>query len=113
MNISHYARIFTCLILATTFSVIDNSSALSTECTTKDSNGHCVKVPGNSRQRHGGHSSNDQRKQDDIPSDNNDSAKSIGGSYHNWVDEIIHVIQKITVPENKNTRNIRWRMESL
>ena len=88
MNTSHYVRIFTCLILATTFSVIDNSSALSIECTAKDSNGHCVKVPGNSRQRHGGNSSNDQRKQDDIPSDNNDSAKPIGASYHNWVDEI-------------------------
>ena len=88
MNISHYARIFTCLILAATFSVIDNSSALSAECTAKDSNGHCVKVPGNSRQRQGGHGSNNQRKQDDIPSDNNDSAKPIGGSYHNWADDI-------------------------
>ena len=88
MNISHYARIFTCLILAATFSVIDNSSALSAECTAKDSNGHCVKVPGNSRQRQGGHGSNNQRKQDDIPSDNNDSAKPIAGSYHNWIDDI-------------------------
>jgi len=88
MKISSYSRIFTCIILATTFSVIDNSSALSAECTTRDSNGHCVKVPGNSRQRQGGHDSSNQRKQDNIPSDNNDSSKPIGGAYHNWVDYI-------------------------
>ena len=88
MKISNYSRIFTCIILATTFSVIDNSSALSAECTTRDSNGHCVKVPGNSRQRQGGHDSSNQRKQDNIPSDNNDSSKPIGGAYHNWVDYI-------------------------
>ena len=70
------------------FFAIGNSSALSTECTTKDSNGHCVRVPSQPRQRQGGSDPRDKEKCSDLPSNNEHSAKPIGGSYHNWIDEI-------------------------
>ncbi len=88
MNLIYYPRIFICIILATTFSLIGNSSALSAECTTKDSNGHCVRVPSQPRQRQGGSDPRDKEKRSDLPSNNEHSAKPIGGSYHNWIDEI-------------------------
>ena len=88
MNLIYYPRIFICIILATTFSLIGNSSALSTECTTKDSNGHCVRVPSQPRQRQGGSDPRDKEKRSDLPSNNEHSAKPIGESYHNWIDEI-------------------------
>lgn len=88
MNLIYYPRIFICIILATTFSLIGNSSALSAECTTKDSNGHCVRVPSQPRQRQGGSDPRDKEKRSDLPSNNDDSAKSRAGIYHNWIDEI-------------------------
>ena len=86
MNLIRYPRIFICVVLATTFSVIDNSSALSAECTTKDSSGHCVKVPGNHRK--GGKSRNDQGKKEDVPSNENNSPEPVDGSYNDWMNEI-------------------------
>lgn len=86
MNLIRYPRIFICVVLATTFSVIDNSSALSAECTTKDSSGHCVKVPGNHRK--GGKSRNDQGKKEDVPSNENNSTEPVDGSYNDWMNEI-------------------------
>ena len=86
MNLIRYSRIFICVVLATTFSVIDNSSALSAECTTKDSSGHCVKVPGNHRK--GGKSRNDQGKKEDVPSNDNNSTEPVDGSYNDWMNEI-------------------------
>ena len=86
MNLIRYPRIFICVVLATTFSVIDNSSALSAECTTKGSSGHCVKVPGNHRK--GGKSRNDQGKKEDVPSNDNNSTEPVDGSYNAWMNEI-------------------------
>ena len=88
MNLIRYPRIFICVVLATTFSAIDNPSAISAECTTKDSSGHCVQVPGQPNQRRGDSTSRNQEKQSDLPSNDEHSAKPIGGSYHNWIDEI-------------------------
>ncbi len=88
MNLIYYPRIFICIILATTFSLIGNSSALSAECTTKDSNGHCVRVPSQPRQRQGGSDPRDKEKRSDLPSNNDYSAKSRAGIYNNWIDEI-------------------------
>ena len=61
---------------------------MSAECTTKDSNGHCVRVPSQPRQRQGGSDPRDKEKRSDLPSNNDDSAKSRAGIYHNWIDEI-------------------------
>ena len=88
MDLIRYPRIFICVVLATTFSAIDNSSAISAECTTKDSNGHCVQLPGQPNQRRGDSTSRNQEKQSDLPSTDEHSAKPIGGSYHSWIDEI-------------------------
>ena len=96
MNLIRYPKIFICIILATNFSLIDNSSAISAECTTKDSNGHCVQVPGQPNQRRGGSTSRNQEKQSDVPSNDNQSAEVAEGSYHNWLDEMLqtHSVMK-------------------
>ena len=63
MNVKFYPRAFICILFATSFLSVDISAAKSSECTTQDSNGHCVYVPGKTTSRHGNSGTDDQKGQ--------------------------------------------------
>ena len=90
MNVKFYPRAFICILFATSFLSVDISAAKSSECTTQDSNGHCVYVPGKTTSRHGNSGTDDQKGQTktdpNTPTPQNTDA--VTGSYQDWIDEI-------------------------
>lgn len=90
MNIKFYPRAFICILFTASFLSVDISAAKSSECTTQDSNGHCVYVPGKTTSRHGNSGTDDQKGQTktdpNTPTPQNTDA--VTGSYQDWIDEI-------------------------
>ena len=90
MNIKFYPRAFICILFAASFLSVDISAATSSECTTQDSNGHCVHVPGKTTSRHGNSGTNDQKGQtktdSNTPTPQNTDA--VTGSYQDWINKI-------------------------
>ena len=98
MNVKFYPRAFICILFATSFLSVDISAAKSSECTTQDSNGHCVYVPGKTTSRHGNSGTDDQKGQTktdpNTPTPQNTDA--VTGSYQDWIDEMLqtHKVNK-------------------
>lgn len=88
MNIKFYPRNFMCIVFAASFLLLDVSTATSSECTTQNSNGHCVNVPGKASSRRGNSGADDQKSQNKAESNTNQHAEAAAGSYHNWIDDI-------------------------
>ena len=90
MNVKFYPRAFICILFATSFLSVDISAAKSSECTTQDSNGHCVYVPGKTTSRHGNSGTDDQKGQTktdpNTPTPQNTDA--VTGSYQDWINKI-------------------------
>ena len=88
MNIKFYPRNFICIVFATSFLLLNVSTATSSECTTQNSNGHCVKVPGKASSRRGNSGTGDQKGQNKAESNTDQHAEVAAGSYQDWIDEI-------------------------
>ena len=90
MNIKFYPRAFISILFAASFLSVDISAATSSECTTQDSNGHCVYVPGKTTSRHGNSGTDDQKGQTkaDPNTPTHQNTDAVTGSYQDWIDEI-------------------------
>ena len=90
MNIKFYPRAFICILFAASFLSVDISAATSSECTTQDSNGHCVHVPGKTTSRHGNSGTNDQKGQTKTDSNTPppQNTDAVTGSYQDWINKI-------------------------